>query len=107
MPEIAADVMVTGPVPVEVTVTDFETAVPIETLPKGRELALSVSPGVDAFNWTPKVCADEFALAVIIALCAVLTDAALAVNVADDAPDGIMTPEGTVSAPALLDRPTT
>jgi len=68
VPEIGADVIVTGAVPVEVTVIDFETAVPVETLPKAREVALKVSTGVNAFNWKPKLCADELALAVIVAL---------------------------------------
>jgi len=105
-PEIASDVMVKGAVPVEVTVTDFETAVPIETLPNRRELALSVSVGADAFNWIPKLWAEELALAVIVAVCAVLTDAAVAVNAPAEAPAGIIMPEGTVSAPVLLESAT-
>ena len=44
------EAIVTGAVPVEVTVIDFETAVPSETLPNGREVALKVSAGVNAFS---------------------------------------------------------
>ena len=42
------------------------------------------------------------ALAVIEADCAVVTDAALAVNEAAEAPPGTVMLAGTVSAPALL-----
>lgn len=49
-PEIASEETVTGAVPVDVRVIDFEIAVPIETLPNARELALTVSAGAAAFN---------------------------------------------------------
>jgi hypothetical protein len=54
----------------------------------------------------PMVFAEEFALAVIAALCVVLTDVALAVNEAAEAPAGIMIFAGTVSAPVLLESAT-
>lgn len=49
-PEIESELMVTGAVPLEVTVMDLETAVPIDTLPNEREVALRVRPGTEAFN---------------------------------------------------------
>ena len=50
VPEMAPEVIVTGAVPVEVTVIDLETAVPIDTFPKGSEVELNVSAGVNAFS---------------------------------------------------------
>ena len=50
VPAIEFELIVAGAVPVEVTVTDLETAVPIETLPNASEVALSVKAGVEGFN---------------------------------------------------------
>ena len=42
--------MVAATVPVEVTVTDFVTAVPTETLPNANELTLRLKAGAAAFS---------------------------------------------------------
>ena len=48
VPEIEAELIVRVAVPLEVTVTDLETAVPTVTLPKAKEPVLRVNAGVDA-----------------------------------------------------------
>jgi len=78
--------MVTAAVPLEVTVTDFVTAVPTETLPNEREVALRLSEGTAAFSWIAKLFEEELALAVNIAVCEVVTVLALAANEAVVAP---------------------
>ncbi|HEY2472029.1 MAG TPA: hypothetical protein VGI45_29860 [Terracidiphilus sp.] len=99
--------MVTGTVPFEVTVTDLLIAVPTETLPKAREVVLRLSAGVAAFSCKAKLWEELFEVAVIVAVCVVLTDATLAVKEADDAPDATVTLTGTVTALRLLDKATT
>ena len=42
--------IVTATVPLEVTVTDFDTEVPRATLPKESEVALEVNAAVAAFS---------------------------------------------------------
>lgn len=49
-PEIESELIVTAEVPLEVTVMDFETAVPTATLPNASELALRLRAGAAAFN---------------------------------------------------------
>lgn len=55
VPEIAAEVMVNGALPLELTVTDFVTAVPTAILPKGIEVELRVTAGVAAFSCNERV----------------------------------------------------
>lgn len=102
VPVIESEVIFTATVPLEVTVTDFVTAVPTETLPNGNEDALRLNAGVAAFNWIAKLCDVLLPLAVTVAVCAVLTDATLAVNDAVDAPEPTATLAGTVTALSLL-----
>jgi hypothetical protein len=45
---------VTAAVPADVKVTDFVTAVLRTTLPKEREVALTLNVGTAAFNWSAK-----------------------------------------------------
>ena len=42
--------IVTAVVPLEVTVTDFDTAVPTATLPNASELVLKLTEGAAAFS---------------------------------------------------------
>ncbi len=102
VPEIESDLRVTATVPLEVTVTGFVTAVPTETLPNDRELALRLNAGTAAFSCIAKLCDDPFALAKIVAVCDVLTEFTFAVNDAEDAPDATVTLAGTFTALLLL-----
>lgn len=43
VPEMESELIVTGIVPVEVTVTDFVTAVPTDTFPNANDVALRPS----------------------------------------------------------------
>ena len=106
VPEIESELIVTAIVPLEVTVTDFVTAVPTETLPNDRELALRLNAGTAAFSCIAKLCDDPLALAEIAAVCEVLTEFTFAVNDAEDAPDATVTLAGTVTALLLLPNAT-
>ena len=64
VPAAAAALTMTGLVPVDVRVTDFVTAVFSGTLPNERELALTFSVGIAAFNCKAKLFVTETALAV-------------------------------------------
>jgi hypothetical protein len=50
VPVIASELIVTDAVPLEVTVTDFVTAVPTATLPNDNVVAFKVNAGVEAFS---------------------------------------------------------
>lgn len=49
-PEIESELIVTAAVPLDVTVTDFVTAVPTETLPKASAVVLRLNAAVAAFS---------------------------------------------------------
>ncbi len=102
VPEIESELIVTAAVPLEVTVTDFVTAVPTETLPNASEVALSPSAGIAAFSCTVTLCDDPFALAAIVAACKVVTEATVAANDAVARPEATVTLAGTVTALSLL-----
>jgi hypothetical protein len=89
--------MVTATVPLEVTVTDFVTAVPTATLLKASELALRLRVGVAAFSCSAALFDEEFALAATLTVCDVVTEATVAVNEAFDAPEATITLVGTVT----------
>jgi len=50
VPVIESELIFTGTVPLEVTVTDFVTAVPTATLPNASEVLLRVSADVAALS---------------------------------------------------------
>jgi hypothetical protein len=50
VPEIESELMVTAAVPLEVTVTDCETAVPTVMLPNDNEVELRVRAGTAALS---------------------------------------------------------
>ena len=52
-PVIASELIVTATVPLDVTVTDFVTAVPTATLPNASEAVLRLNEEVAAFNCSP------------------------------------------------------
>jgi hypothetical protein len=94
--------IVTGAVPVDVTVTVFVMAVPTETLPNANEVALTLRPGVAALSFIAKLFDEAFAVAAIVAVCEVVTVAAFAVNEVVDVPEATVTVAGTVTALLLL-----
>ena len=102
VPEIESELMVTATVPLEVRVTDLVAAVPTATLPNESEVALRLKAGVAAFSCNAKLCEELFSLAVIVAVCDVLTEFTDAVNEAVDAPGTTDTLVGTVTALLLL-----
>jgi hypothetical protein len=75
-------------------------------LPNPIEVAFTVNAAVAAFNCTAKVFEDEFALAVNVTVCAVLTDFTFAVKDTEDAPGATVTLAGAVTAVLLLDTAT-
>ena len=50
VPEMESELMVSAAVPLEVSVSDFVTAVPTDTFPNASEVALRLSDGTAAFN---------------------------------------------------------
>ena len=102
VPVIESELIVTATVPLEVTVTDFVTAVPKATLPNDSDVALRLNAGVAAFSCIAKLCDEEFSLTATVAFCAVLTEATFAVNDVVDAPEATVTLAGTVTALSLL-----
>lgn len=70
-------------------------------VPQARALTVgAVDP--EAFNWSATLFDDEFDVAVKVAVCAVVTEATVAVNDAVVAPDATDTLAGTLSALLLL-----
>ena len=102
VPVTEFDLMVTAAVPLEVTVTDFVTAVPTDTLPNASEVALRLRAGTDAFSCIAKFCEEELRLAATEAACELVTEATFAVNDAVDRPEATATVAGTVTALLLL-----
>jgi len=102
VPVNAAELMVTGAVPVEVNVTGSVDAVFTVTLPKARLAGLMVNVGTAAFNCRPKVLETPPAVAVSVTACAVETDDTVAVKPALVALAGTTTVAGTVTDALLL-----
>ena len=98
--------MAAATVPLEVTVTDFETAVPTETFPNESELALKLIAGVAAFSCRAELFEELFELAVRVAVWVEVTEATLALKDALEAPPATIMLAGTVTALALLARVT-
>ena len=112
VPEIESALIETGAVPLDVTVTDFVTAVPTETLPKAREEALRLIAGepvveLDPLNLIVVVFVVEPWEAVSVTVCDAVTAATVALKVTVFAPEGTVTEAGTVTAALLLARLTT
>ena len=103
-PAREAALMVTRVAPVDVRVTGCDAVVFTGRMPKSRLLVLMPSDDIAAFNCRAKHLETPFALAVSVAVCAVLTDAAVAVNTALVAPDATVTAAGSVTAALLLER---
>jgi hypothetical protein len=106
VPVNVAELMVTGAVPVEVSVTGSVDGVFTVTLPNARLAGLMVNVGTPAFNCRAKVLEMPPALAVRVTACAVETDDTVAVNPALLALAGTTTVAGTVTAALPLVRDT-
>ena len=106
VPVNAAELMVTGAVPLELSVTGNVVGVFSVTLPNARLAGLMVSVGTAAFNCRAKVFDTPPVLAVRVTDCAVVTEVTVAVNPALVAFAGTTTVAGTVTAVLLLLNPT-
>jgi hypothetical protein len=106
VPVRVPELIVTGAVPVEVSVTGSVEAVFNVTLPNAKLAGLTVRVGTAAFSCRVKVLETLPALAVRVTACAVVTEDTVAVNPAVVAFAGITTVAGTVTAALLLVRPT-
>jgi hypothetical protein len=103
-PVTVAELMVTGPVPVEVSVIVCVVEALTETLPKLTVEVLTPSVGTAAFNVKMNVCETPARAAVKVTVCAVDTEATVAEKLAVVAPAATVTEAGTVTAALLLVR---
>jgi hypothetical protein len=106
VPVNVAELMVTGAVPLELSVTGNVVGVFTVTLPNARLAGLMVNVGAAAFNCRVKIFDAPLALAVRVTDCAVVTELTVAVNPALVALAGTTTAAGTVTAVLLLLNPT-
>jgi hypothetical protein len=106
VPVRTAVLMVTAWVPVEVSVRACVPSEFSDTLPKATVVELALSKALPALSCNAKDWEDPSAAAVSVAVCAVVTAAAVAVNPALTAPSGTVILPGTVTAGLLLARAT-
>jgi hypothetical protein len=104
VPVSAAELTLTGAVPVEASVTGSVDDVSIVTLPNVRLVGSMVNVGPPAFNCRVKLLETRPVLAVNVTLCSDVTGDTLAVNPALVAFAGTVTVLGTVTAGLLLAR---
>ncbi len=97
-----AELMVTGAVPLEVSVTGSVEGVFSVTLPNATLAGLMVNVGTAAFNCRAKVFATPPVLAVRVTDCAVVTAVTVAVKPVLVAFAGTTTVAGTVTVVLLL-----
>ena len=103
-PVSAAEFTTTATLPVEDRVTVCVEEELMATLPITTLLVLMLSVGTAATSCTAKLALPPFALAPRVAVCAVETEAAVAVKLALVAPAATVTVEGTVTAAFPLVR---
>jgi hypothetical protein len=101
-PLTATPLIVSTVVPDDVTVTDCVVAAFSSSVPNATLVVLRLRPATAAFSCNAKEPVTPPAVAVSVAVCAVLTDAAVAVNPALEAPAATVTDAGTVTALLLL-----
>jgi hypothetical protein len=102
VPDAVAAVIVTAAVPFDVTVTDFVIAVPTETLPNERDVALKPSVAVAASSCRAIALELLPVDAVRVADCVFVTEATIAVNGVLVAPAGMVTEVGAETAALLV-----
>jgi hypothetical protein len=110
-PEIESALIDTGALPLDVTVTDFVTAVPTETFPNANEDVLRVSAGVPVTDPDPLSLMEvdfdvDPCVAVRVTVCEAVTAETVAGKDALFAPEGIVKVAGTLIAALLLARVT-
>jgi hypothetical protein len=103
-PLTATPLIVSAVVPDDVTVTACVVAAFSSSVPNATLVELRLSPGTAAFSCMANVPLTPPAVAVSVAVCSVLTDEAVAVNPALEAPAATVTDAGTVTAALLLAR---
>jgi hypothetical protein len=96
--------IVSAVVPDDVTVTACVVAAFSSSVPNATLVELRLSPGTAAFSCMANVPLTPPAVAVSVAVCAVVTADADAVNPALEAPAATVTDAGTVTAALLLAR---
>jgi len=101
VPVIESELTVAATEPLEVTVTDFVTAVPTETLPNDSEVVLRLSAADAALSCSETALVLLPAVTVSVADCVLLTEATFAVKVVLDPAAGTVTEPGTVTAGLL------
>jgi hypothetical protein len=109
VPLKVAELIVTGAVPVDVSVTGSVDDMFTVTFPKAKLAVLIFNVATfaaEAFSCIAKVLETPPALAVKLAACAVVTAETIAVNPALIAPAGTVTIAGTAMAALLLAKPT-
>lgn len=106
VPATEPELIVSAAVPVELISTDCVDVVFRFTFPNATLVLPIDQAALPAFSWIEVAFVTPLALAVIVAVCVVLTAEALAPNDALTAPAGIVTEAGTVSAVLLLARAT-
>ena len=106
VPLTVAELTVTATLPVELRVRVWVVAVLTLTLPKEMLLELTESVELAALSCMDAVADVPPAVAVMVAVCAVLTEATVAVKDALVAPAATVTEAGTVTALELLARVT-
>jgi hypothetical protein len=106
VPVSVDELMVTGAVPLEVSVTGSVEGVFRVTLPNATLAGLMVNAGTAAFSCRAKVLDNPPVLAVRVTDCAVVTDVTVAVKPVLVAFAGTTTVAGTVTAVLLLLNPT-
>lgn len=109
VPVIESDLTVTGALPLEVKVTDFVTAVPMDTSPNCMDVVLRLSDAaevLEALSWIATLREDPLNDAEIVAVCALPTAATFAVNDAVTAPAGTAALAGIDTTLLVLARAT-
>lgn len=106
LPVTVTEFTVTGPVPLDVNVTVCVVGLFTTTLPNETVVAFRLNAGEAAFSCSETVFEVLPVVAVIVADCALLTEATFAVNDALVAVAGTVTEPGSVTEPLLLASPT-
>jgi hypothetical protein len=104
VPDTDAELMVTGAVPVDVSVTDFVTVVLTAMLPNAKLVELMLNFGFPAFNCRFRLSVTLPVFAAIFATCAESTQDTFAVNPALFVFAVTITVLGITTAALLLDK---
>lgn len=106
VPVSAAALMVTGVVPVDVSVNDCDVGVLTMTLPKAMLPGLMLRVATDGTNCRANTLETPLSVAFMFTVCFELTGATVSVKGVCNTPAATMTPLGTVTAGLSLDKAT-